>query len=136
MPTNPHILRPRDVPGITVRTPDEYRGRQRALLRQNPAAHSKEPWLAIATVQAYVGAGAWRVRCTCGEAPPADPDWRLACCSGCGAIYEGVHFPPADTLAAIEAVLVLRPNQATRNWRPGETLEDLRAENLAHGDPA
>jgi len=39
---------------------------------------------------------------------------------------------PRD-LDAIEAMLGMRPVLTTRNWRPGETLADLRLENAAHG---
>ncbi len=39
---------------------------------------------------------------------------------------------PAD-LEAIDRVLARRPDPSTRNWLPGETVEDLKAENLLHG---
>lgn len=39
---------------------------------------------------------------------------------------------PADP-DAIEMLLRRRPDAKTRNWLPGETLEDLLAENTAHG---
>ena len=39
---------------------------------------------------------------------------------------------PAN-VAAIEAVLLQRPDPQTRNWRPGEAMGVLRAENEAHG---
>lgn len=126
------IFRPRHLPGIGVRSPDEYRALQRRYLRRSGL--TVEPWLHIGEVRAHVGAGAWRVRCVCGEAPPADPDWRLACCSGCGAVYEDVAFP--DDREDIEAVLLKRRNHVTRNWQHGETVEELRRENLAHGEPA
>jgi hypothetical protein len=38
-------------------------------------------------------------------------------------------IPP---MAAIEALLDRRPDAATRNWTPGETVDDLAAENRAH----
>jgi hypothetical protein len=41
-----------------------------------------------------------------------------------------VRFPRSK--ARIEAVLLKRPPK-NRNYRPGETLEQLRAENRAHG---
>lgn len=34
---------------------------------------------------------------------------------------------------AIEAALLARPDVATRNWHPGETVDDLRRENRDHG---
>lgn len=42
---------------------------------------------------------------------------------------------PAD-LAEIEAVLAARPLPQNRNWAPGETIGQLRAENLAHSGEA
>lgn len=93
----------------------------------------RDPWPAPDRLAAYIGAGAWRVRCACGEAPPTHPDWRLACCSGCGAIYEDVIFP--KTAAAIEVILLKRPQPIQRNWRAPETVADLVAQNKAHGDP-
>ena len=39
---------------------------------------------------------------------------------------------PPDPLA-IAALLAMRPIPATRNWLPHETIEDLIAENAAHG---
>lgn len=41
---------------------------------------------------------------------------------------------PAER-AQIEAVLNLRPIRSTRNWEPNETLADLIAQNIEHGDP-
>jgi hypothetical protein len=60
------------------------------------------------------------------------PEWRgLACCYECGAIYERLELPAkADE---IERLLVARPDLQTRNWRQGETVADLHAENRAHG---
>jgi len=42
-----------------------------------------------------------------------------------------VEFP--EDRATIEAILLLRPNPANRNWLPGETLADLVLENVVHG---
>jgi hypothetical protein len=39
---------------------------------------------------------------------------------------------PTDR-AEIERILMDRPDPATRNWLPGETLQELVIENLAHG---
>jgi hypothetical protein len=49
---------------------------------------------------------------------------------GCGEEADVVW--PADP-AAIEMLLMMRPVPRTRNWLPGESLEDLLGENLAHG---
>lgn len=49
---------------------------------------------------------------------------------GCGATAPLVW--PADP-DGIQALLLMRPVPATRNWLPGETLEQLIAENAEHG---
>jgi hypothetical protein len=48
----------------------------------------------------------------------------------CG--YSTVVVWPPDP-QAIEAILGMRPVRRTQNWSVGETLEDLLAENAAHG---
>lgn len=48
---------------------------------------------------------------------------------GCGLKCE-VEWPA--NIADLERVLLARPVPATRNWTPGETLEGLVKENLAH----
>lgn len=123
------LMRPMHVPGIGARTPEEYRERQRLLMQKTGNSDPVEE--VSDAMAAHVGAGAWRVRCLCGEAPPADPEWQLACCSGCGRIYTHVEFPAE--IDEIERLLSLRPNQATRNWQLPETIADLYAENLGHG---
>jgi hypothetical protein len=46
------------------------------------------------------------------------------------------YFPewPPDK-AEIERILRLRPAAKHMNWHPGETLADLRLQNIQHGDP-
>lgn len=50
-------------------------------------------------------------------------------CGNCGLVSE-VTIPKG--MAEIEAVLARRPVPQTRHWR-GESLADLKAENLLHG---
>jgi hypothetical protein len=50
-------------------------------------------------------------------------------CDNCGARAEIVV---TKNMAAIDAVLSLRPIPQTRNWTD-ETVESLLAENVAHG---
>lgn len=38
-----------------------------------------------------------------------------------------------DELAEIDRVLSLRPMRENRNWTPGETVRDLKRENVTHG---
>ena len=43
-----------------------------------------------------------------------------------------IDLPPVRRLHAVEALLARR-RIVNRNWEPGESLKDLRAENEAHG---
>lgn len=89
--------------------------------------------------RAYVNHGRWCVDC-----PQCNTGWladsatplllldakgvRHAQCY-CGAGI-AAQFPPDKD--AIDAQLGNRP-EANRNWRPGESVIDLRIENAAHG---
>lgn len=92
--------------------------------------------LAIAGVTyAEANWGAWVARCPrpwCTNAVQLDRGQdRFACegPDGCG-LTADVHWP-ADP-DAIEAILQLRPVPRTRNWAPGETLNQLLVENAEH----
>lgn len=100
---------------------------------------------ALATpLVARVNHGTWIAPCPC--AAPGLPrpgmivfkDTPIAWCLRCenaevGGAWRPVVLPPPDEVAAIEALLSARPDLATRNWEPGETVADLAAENAAHG---
>lgn len=132
------ILRPRHFSALwgamplehEQRTPERLRYFQRAHLARNPAAH--EPTEFSEEKPAYIGNGAWRIHCRCGERTHADPEWKLACCFGCGAIWTNVVFP--ENWQAIEDLLSKRVLQGTRNWQPPETYDDLVAEQVQHGE--
>lgn len=117
-----------------VRTAEDYRAKQAAHIADLMTARPNGPWGAphavAAPVDGYVNGGRWLVRCPCGNTPSASPEWGVACCFECGAVYT-VAFP--DDRDAIESILVKRPVMRTRNWIPGETVADLDAENVAHG---
>lgn len=49
---------------------------------------------------------------------------------GCNFMCEAVW--PAE-IALIEKLLLPRPVPATRNWKPGESVHDLLAENILNG---
>lgn len=51
-------------------------------------------------------------------------------CWDCGTGADIVWPPNPDDIARI---LLMRPDPAKRNWRPGEDLHDLLRENLEHG---
>jgi hypothetical protein len=44
-----------------------------------------------------------------------------------------VVWPDVAMVEGVERLLSMRPNPKNRNWRPGETLIDLMAENALHG---
>lgn len=98
---------------------------------------------------ARINNGMWIASCSCG-APPARGaptpgmivflDRPLGWCVRCGNQAWGggwrrVVAPPVRERAAIESVLLCRPNVGDRNWEPGETIADLVAQNAEHGDP-
>ena len=51
-------------------------------------------------------------------------------CRECEAVGEIVWPSMVDD---IEQLLMMRPDETTRNWEPGETLHDLFEQNLEHG---
>lgn len=85
---------------------------------------------------AFAEWGMWKACCPrpgCTNAMRLDADQPLFACLGphsCG--IEAPVIWPADP-QAIEAILAMRPLAINQNWSPGETLEDLLAENAAHG---
>lgn len=80
------------------------------------------------TVHAYVNHDRWVADCACNGAELVTPGHKMLCGS-CGAESE-VVFP--DAPAEIEALLEKRPT-LNRNWKPGETVDDLQAQNIEHG---
>lgn len=88
---------------------------------------------------ARVYRGYWIVDCpTCRSAELAWRDDPRFLCSNClnqanGGRCWPVAVPPAAR--AIEALLRLRPDPATRNWLPGESLLVLARQNRDHGLP-
>lgn len=79
--------------------------------------------------------GQWAACCPrpyCANAMPLIVGQDIFVCDslgGCGFVAE-VVWPPDPQ--AIEAILMMRPVFTTRNWAPGETLEDLLVENAEH----
>lgn len=85
-------------------------------------------------VAARVECGRWLAECPlCHEyidVDPAEPVWTCVTCGGMQlrARWSRVIFPQDRT--EIESILLERKLIRTRNWRPGESADDLRAENL------
>lgn len=89
-------------------------------------------------VIAMVNHNRWIAQCECGGAEVVDPDLPNFYCFSCFNVFnEGyartVDFPHYH--AAIDKVLSLRDDPFTKNWIPGETIGELRAQNIAHGFP-
>lgn len=141
--------RPQDPPAEWV-----YRDRQEAILRRRAALvgirlHQAEyrgpiePDLpqfprkkGSKVAYAQVNHNRWIVECPiCPSAQVASETDRrffcLDCFNGGEDGYFEVLFP--DDRAEIEAALTKRPDPTTRNWYPGEDVEKLKLENVAHG---
>lgn len=123
---------------LGIRNAEEYATRQRQEIAKGranlPALNWRNPWPSPDKAKAFISGGRWVVACTtsgCANAPLTHPDWKVARCFECGAVYEDVEFP--EQIAEISALLVKRPYPANRNWTPGESVEELRAENAAFG---
>lgn len=95
----------------------------------------------ILKIMAEVNHGRWVARCpfcpSAQVATPTDPRFLCAGSDGCAnarvrGAFVRVVFPAPAMLAAIEAVLDVRPAEA-RNWTPGESVDGLKKENVAHG---
>jgi len=118
-----------------ARSREEYLDKQRmhltALERAYPHHGARPVWHVVGQVNARISGGRWIVDCPCANCPSASPEWNLAACFECGAVYEDVVFP-ADR-ERVEAMLVARPQPQNRHWFPHETLDDLARENVAHG---
>ena len=95
-----------------------------------PALNWRDPWVVDSPQQAFVSGGKWLVRCSCRNAPSASIEWSIARCFECGAVYTNIEWP--DNAIEIERVLCLRPHPSNRAWIAGETVDDLKDENVAH----
>lgn len=127
------IARPEDAHGVV--SPDAYvRILHEHIVKQKrarPSVHLQWPEPHVADpIQPVIQQGRWLVPCPCGNFPSYDPEWQLAVCLDCAAIYKSA--PPCDW-REIEACLMRRPNAENRNMEHDETLADLRRENDEHG---
>lgn len=137
MPLLPHcLLGPRHIhPG--VHSEADYRRAHAEAIKQGRRKYPNlvwhDPWSATVRPPVFVAGGLVQIRCVtpgCGNCPSVSPDWRVALCWDCGAVYEQLEI--SAEFAAIERLLVARPEVATRNWLPGETIADLARENAEH----
>lgn len=89
-----------------------------------------------APISAEIVHNRWIAQCECMGAEVVDRDIPIFFCLSCfNTEIEGktrpVIFP--SQINAIENTLLLRPNPMNRNWRIGETVADLQAENDRRG---
>jgi ribosomal protein L37AE/L43A len=83
-------------------------------------------------VEVYANQGRWIVECPdcrgAQLASVADPRFMCNCCGNVqiGGVYRPVVWPKARE--QVEGLLADRPRE-NQNWRPGETVKQLRAEN-------
>jgi hypothetical protein len=81
----------------------------------------------------------WIVDCpSCGSASYVWTDQPLFLCAECfngevGGLWRRVEIPSEQEREEIEEVVGYRPLPAQRNWEPGESLNDLRAQNRQNG---
>jgi hypothetical protein len=89
-------------------------------------------------IKAFINHGNWMATCDDCPAPStlfAEPGLPFFC-TNCQNVMNGgqarpVEFP--ENRNEIEAVLLARDFPQNRNWLPGETIEELKTENRAHG---
>lgn len=93
-------------------------------------------------ILAHISFGRWCVLCPdCTSAVVAEPTDPFFCCTACGSRGEWIPviFPVESLKLQIETVLLLRPgfrnNAPSRNWDVSESVDDLRRQNIAAGDP-
>jgi hypothetical protein len=86
---------------------------------------------------AEVNAGRWIVQCpwclSASIASRSDPRFFCVECRNAGAQGKWITVTWPSTVDDIEALLVMRPDPRTRNWKPIETTGDLMHENERHG---
>lgn len=78
----------------------------------------------------HVSDNRWVADCPCGGGVACWPEMHRSCCYDCGTVRP-VHWPAPGELRKLERVLVARP-AGHRHWH-GESLEDLKVENLVNG---
>lgn len=127
------ILDARLVHGVVTR--EEYLEKH----RHSVAVLGRVTWRAKGPLMVGIEHGRYIADCVhCKRPLSASKLWKLALCFTCGAHYDDdqICWPPPD----VEHALLLRPAMAedffvpvNRNWRWGEPILNLWAENVEHG---
>lgn len=133
MPEKPKIKRAKDQYG------GEGDARDIIDLYREKGSDVTEPVATVAgTLNARVDHGRWIVDCSdCNNAQlVGDEDLRFFCvkCENAanGGQWREIIWP--SDAEEIEDVLAVRPTE-NRHWRAGETVSDLKTENVGHGLP-
>jgi hypothetical protein len=92
-------------------------------------------------VVAYINHGRWIAECPdCNGAQVASEELRFWCvsCGNASVLFAWKEVVMPKSKKSIEGVLLDRPTArpdkaVTRNWKPGESVKDLKKENAAHG---
>ena len=79
---------------------------------------------------AYLNQGRWVADCPDPDCAGAELARDMFVCSNCKRVAK-VEWP--DNKKLIDDMTVVRSVPETRNWLPGETLDDLHRENEMHG---
>lgn len=132
------IREAKDNMGVKKFASGNYRGFVERLCRERWDAHTNwELNPSAPPLYAEVNRSYWAVACECREALDIDFGELYFCPNCLNLAYGGkarlVIFPDEKTRREIESVLSLRPVPDTRNWLPGETIQDLKDENALHG---
>jgi hypothetical protein len=103
-----------------------------ATLREVHAKHVLAKLHEVDTITyAEINHGRWLINCECNGAAVTCPKARIGCCFDCGRVHTNVVFPSRGQRGKIEKTLLARP-MPNRNWKRGETLKFLLAENVEH----
>jgi hypothetical protein len=88
-------------------------------------------------IVAYISDGRWVADCAfCAGGIACWPDGGMVACMDCGTTYQNVDYPTPRQIRDVERVLAARP-RGMMDWhrQRGETMNDLKAQNLMHGYP-
>lgn len=81
-------------------------------------------------IVARVDMGRWIADCDCGAGVALHREWTAAYCFACGAVHPQASILWPVDQDEIELTLAERPHRRNQFWSPGETVNDLKAENL------
>jgi hypothetical protein len=131
----PFILGPQEHhPG--AKSPADYRAVHQRFIAKKARFGARYVVHEDATpVVARLEGGTWLADCLCGNGCVTSPALGFACCFGCGAVLISIQFPMRTMIEEIEEIVLQRPRAFNRNWLPHETVDQLKAENLARGLP-